>query len=77
MDEDGERRADEIKRRKDRPAAQQRLIDAEARRQGQTRKIQEDFLDRQVAQQHEKEEKKSQNSMKEGHDLGGTSPRLP
>jgi hypothetical protein len=55
MDEEDARRAAEAKRKQDRLDERQRLIDIEARRQMETKKTHEDFLDKQLAQQHEKE----------------------
>jgi hypothetical protein len=57
MDEQDARAEEELKRRNDRLAARQKVIDAEAKRQIETRVIQEDFLDRQLDRQHAKESK--------------------
>jgi hypothetical protein len=55
IDEEDERRAADIRRKKERLDKQQRLIDAATKRQMETRAIQQDFLDKQLALQHEKE----------------------
>jgi hypothetical protein len=57
MDEEDERRAAEIARKSERLAARQKLIDAEARRQEATKTEHQDFLDKQLAEEHEKEKK--------------------
>jgi hypothetical protein len=55
MDEQDARAAAELKLRNDKLAARQKVIDAEAQRQIATRVIQQDFLERQLDLQHEKE----------------------
>lgn len=57
LDEQDERRAAEEKRKHDRLNARQALIDAEAKRQMATRKVEQDFLDKQLREQYEKESK--------------------
>jgi hypothetical protein len=57
MDEEDERRAAEIKRKEQRVAARQSLIDAETRRQLATKREEQDFLDKQLDEQHEKEQR--------------------
>jgi hypothetical protein len=57
MDEEDERRAAEIRRKEERVAARQKLIDTETRRQLETRREQQDFLDKQLDEQHEKEQR--------------------
>jgi hypothetical protein len=57
MDEEDERRAEEARRKEERVAAQQRLIDAEAQRQLETKREQQDFLQKQLDEQHEKEQR--------------------
>ena len=55
MDEADRRREAEIKRKNDRLAARQKLIDIEAKRQAAQKKEQEDFLDKQLKEQYEKD----------------------
>lgn len=57
LDEQDERRAAEEKRKNDRLNARQALIDAEAKRQMETKKAQQDFLDKQQREQYEKDRK--------------------
>lgn len=57
LDEQDERREAEEKRKRDRLNARQALIDAEAKRQMETRKTQEDFLEKQQREQYEKDRK--------------------
>jgi hypothetical protein len=58
LDEQDERRAAEAKRKADKLATQQKLIDAEAARQMATRREQQDFLDKQLAEDYAKEKAK-------------------
>jgi hypothetical protein len=55
MELEDARRAADAKRMRERVEARQRLIDAETRRQMQEKTTQQDFLERQLEQQHEKE----------------------
>jgi hypothetical protein len=56
MDDEEERREEDAKRKRDRLLARERLIDAERQRQIRALTVEEDFLDRQLDQQHQKEQ---------------------
>lgn len=58
LDEEDERREFERKQRFEKVEAQNKLIEAEAQRQIATRKQQEDFLDKQLADQYAKDSKR-------------------
>jgi hypothetical protein len=55
IDEEEERKAADLKRKNDRLKRTQHLIDVETKRQMETKRTQEDFLDRQVERQTQKE----------------------
>jgi hypothetical protein len=55
LDEQDERRAAEAQRRSEKVAAQQRLIDSGLRQQMATKRLNDDFLDRQIDRQQQKE----------------------
>jgi hypothetical protein len=56
MDEEDRRKAVDAERHRAKLLAREKLIDAERKRQEATRTIQEDFLDKQLREQHEKEQ---------------------
>ena len=56
MDEEDRRAEEEARKKREKLNARQALIDAEAARQAATKKVEEDFLEKQLAEQYQKEQ---------------------